>query len=64
MPTNSTRAANVERFRQERTVLIALKLPHEMHDRVLAYLARRAGLECDYQKTNSGHKPATQGLNR
>jgi uncharacterized UPF0146 family protein len=34
----------IEIFRKERTLLCALRLPKEMHDRVLALLARRAGL--------------------
>jgi len=36
--------SKVERFKKERTILCALQLPKEMHDRVLALLARRAGL--------------------
>jgi len=40
----STQEKKVDRFKNERTILCALQLPKEMHDRVLALLARRAGL--------------------
>jgi len=35
----------VEIFRKERTLVCALSLPKEMHDRLIGFLARRAGLD-------------------
>jgi len=39
----------IERFRKERTILIALQLPKELHDQNMRYLARRAGLPERYE---------------